>query len=392
MMRRLHSIGLVILSTSAIALLASAQEQKKETERAVELSATSSTYVHAVDTWLEPMPGVRARVSLPDPTGGSSPLKPLEKLSVDQLHQRYVRFKRLIQDAYVKSSIDVPQMEKWKKELVLTFVALRDRGSATREETDETWSIALERPSIAWEVTSNSSYTRLLTGAIEGKLLTGHKLVTDSRSGLALGFLEAEPLEPVSEAEPGGQAITIVRRFTKALDQSLPASKQRYEIVMRADPPNFNGASGHFQIESQPIAENGVIEDRVWNYQFQAQKGFQEAQVAFTAELRSYDDEIARAKGNPSHSENIRIPLERVTIRKKPNALWLGFLSAVHMGKELFGFVGGVPTAILGWIGLVKPLRRRRQQTADHATKEEGSSQAAHAGHEGETQKSGASK
>src|SRR5713101_4198236 len=124
MLRNSYSLALVIPVAFATVLLAAAQEKKEQEPDVIETVG----HFHSASwhSWIEPVPCVRADVSLPT-TSGQNPVKGLGNLSVSQLHERYKSFQRKIDNAWAESarkltSIDVPQMENWKKELALTFV------------------------------------------------------------------------------------------------------------------------------------------------------------------------------------------------------------------------------------------------------------------------------
>jgi len=369
MLRTAYLPGFLILTIFAGAphLLVQGQQTQDKSPQAQVVTNSVSWY-----TWLEPVPGVRAHVHLTT-TRGPDPVRRLAGLSADQLQQRYARFMKLIGGAYTPTKMtDESQVKDWKEELALTFVALRDRHLATIEETDQTFSVALSSPSIAIEVKSNSSYARSINTAVQGLLTQegaskcGASRPVADKSGMILGFLEAEPSQQAQElAVPGN--TTIRRTFKVVANDVAVETKNVYAIWLDADHSSAGPAGTKYDLVPpalQLIFEPGQAYTPHWDIVFAAQNTFGEVTFPLKAKLLKFPDKQTWQQQRNAKIQDIKeaeiqdiaVPIPQPSFKPKPSvlqektevSLWVAIF--VPILTALIGAGATVTVALLGWL------------------------------------------
>jgi len=365
MIRKILVVALSLVGPFTSGRVAFAQEQNRAARSDQEESVPTQR-IHILTEYkfifVEPVPGLRAKFIVYD-----QDLRPLLRLSESALRAKFdqtkshlpklnERFRKEGRKSDQSAETIRKQIEDTKHSLVTAFEALRERGLATSGHSDEVFSVAMSWPSIVIEGQTDLSHERsALTNFAAALAPSFRQPVADTTTGVALGFLEAEPAVEAIEAEPE-IPIVIKRSFVPAtVGQSSSNTSRVYEIALRGYPDSLDHAAVQAKPEAQPIAVQGQLMGRDWVWQITPDKKFRKASLSFTAELRSYDDERARRENKPSRTESIKVPLSRVELKNKPPHLLKDILSVL---KDLFGIVGGIPSIIVAWIGILK-IRKR---------------------------------
>ena len=323
-------------------------EQQPQIEFAGELHIVTKAYWHT----LAPVPGLKADVFLGGGREFEKRIAQIDALSDEELRRKYSQIKDRIERSYRASKYDETQMKELKRELVTILSTLKTKSL---EDVDYVFSIATRSPSIAEIVITDFSYVRLTQNAFAAQLKGA---VVPDGSGIALGFLRTDETDGKFEGTPGVRK-PLVWSFRKAVDQQFPDATKVYEILMQVTPSTF----GKFTTPAnQTIVRKGRLENKDWVYELNPPTGFQEQKLSVSAVLRSYRNEKAFNAGEVLATDHIDVPLATLILRPKPSSVWAGFKDALAVLKDLFGVIGGIPTAILGWIGLRPILKKRRSK------------------------------
>ena len=215
--------------------------------RGSQVSSQSQGPLHQVPTVvcirvmsLQPIAGLEALIQ--------TDCEDRSKLSNEELRKRYDRLMSQVKSAKPPGDpVAEEKLYSLKTKLASTFEILERRGLASPRDADELFFIVVERPSVVSGGYTNLAYVRSLPRTIERIVKTpiGKEerrrpatVVADAKGGLALGFLEAEPIEGTSEVEPG-QTLVVKRRFIRAIDEPLPNEERIYEVGIEVQPSSF---------------------------------------------------------------------------------------------------------------------------------------------------------
>lgn len=191
------------------------------------------------------------------------------------------------------------------------------------------------------------------------KRLSGSSRVWISHSGVALGFLEADPAEDRPQLVAPGN-ITLSRTFvpiTGSIPDSATVYKIRLWIYWPDLPPGMSKRADSPDV--QTIATNGQLQRASWTFQVTAAKPFGQLQLPLHAELQEY------SAGNVAAHQTIDVPVPIVTIVPGPTG-WDRFLATL---KNLFGSVGGLLSTVLAIIAIYDHRERFRKFFSGQAKK-----------------------
>jgi hypothetical protein len=138
-----------------------------------------------------------------------------------------------------------------------------------------------------------------------------------------------------------------------------------YEIAVDVVPKTFAGGTLNIDQPTQLIAKAGKLTNVEWLCEFEIGKEFTEQEFALAAKLLVYANQNDQQQGKTlQQPDTIPVPISAVSLKRK-KAATLTLKGVLEFLKELFGFIGAIPTAILAFAGLQK-LRKRPRRKRPH--------------------------
>jgi hypothetical protein len=332
---------------------------------------------------IEPFPGLHTTCHSPKPFADK--LKKLadralenrfqitkqEVLKLQTAYDKQLHSKTGIQSEDEAKKLEHPLLEAKERLLAVFNVRIERRLPVSAEDSESMFSLALTRPGICYEFSTNLSAlrssvasTQALLDAYMNKSPGSPPPTIISYNGMLFGLLVAEPTESKLEAKPGAQPLQFTRKFVPAHSAGL-SQEFIYAISMKylsgnipnAQVTEINTTNTKLDDWPQLILSNGIAQNPSWTWQLNAESQFEKAHIKLEAELRVYADEadylMQKALGKPIP---ITVPLADFEIvrAESPNRFLEALNLTWHTTVDLFGTIGAFPTVLLIWPSLRK--------------------------------------
>jgi hypothetical protein len=281
--------------------------------------------------------------------------KRASSLSVNELRDKIQKLKMLAQRPG-----DLAREPK--VELLGAYLVLRGKTLTSAEEDAEIFALSTRDPTIIASVQVPIRYYKSFAADLQKQLRAGTVPVPD-KTGLILGFLEADPATEVKTFKIPGNA-KISRSF-KAFSTEVPIDVGAvYAIKIVVDQQQTVPSGTRFKMisdETQSIFEVGKPQTPTWTIEFSADKEFGQATLSLTAELLKFDKQAdwdARKTLDKQNRTTIAVPISRPIFKPEGDKsfftdifvpVWVPIIAAIIAG------IGGASASLIN-------LARRRHR------------------------------